>query len=166
MVVLPFRTAKEAIELGNNTKFGLAGSVWTESVSLGLEVALNLKAGSIWINCHNLFDAAAGFGGYRQSGYGRDGGKEVSNCIHSAEKSWRWIFYLRVMVVGAISLVLVLVIFFQGLYEYVRPRWEGKAAVHSSPVDFKKFGDTIPSRPTFENVDIAQLSTDGATLPS
>lgn len=129
LVVLPFRTAKEAIELGNNTKFGLAGSVWTESVSLGLEVALNLKAGSVWINCHNLFDAAAGFGGYRQSGYGRDGGKE-------------------------------------GLYEYVRPRWEGKPAAHSSPVDFKKFGDTIPSRPTFENVDVAQLSIDGATLPS
>lgn len=91
MVVLPFRTAKEAIELGNNTKFGLAGSVWTENVSLGLEVAMNLKAGSVWINCHNLFDAAAGFGGYRQSGYGRDGGKEVGNRLHSAEKSWHWI---------------------------------------------------------------------------
>jgi len=51
--------------------------VWTENVSLALEVAMSLKAGSVWINAHNLFDAAAGFGGYRQSGYGRDGGKEV-----------------------------------------------------------------------------------------
>ena len=76
-VAMPFRTAKEAVELANNTRYGLAASVWTENVSLGLEVALLLKAGSVWVNSHNLFDAAAGFGGYRQSGFGRDGGKEV-----------------------------------------------------------------------------------------
>ena len=52
--------------------------MWTENVPLALEVALGIKAGTVWINCHNLFDAAAGFGGYKQSGYGRDGGKEVS----------------------------------------------------------------------------------------
>ena len=63
--------------LGNNTNYGLASSVWTENVSLALEVAISLKAGTVWVNCHNLFDAAAGFGGYRHSGYGRDGGKEV-----------------------------------------------------------------------------------------
>lgn len=77
LVVLPFRTAKESVALGNNTTYGLAASVWTENVSLALEVAISLKAGTVWVNCHNLFDAAAGFGGYRQSGYGRDGGKEV-----------------------------------------------------------------------------------------
>uniref|UniRef100_A0ABM0GME7 Aldehyde dehydrogenase family 16 member A1-like n=1 Tax=Saccoglossus kowalevskii TaxID=10224 RepID=A0ABM0GME7_SACKO len=76
LTVLPFRTAKEAIAIGNNTIYGLAASVWTENVSLALEVAFNLKAGAVWINGHNMFDAAAGFGGYRQSGYGRDGGKE------------------------------------------------------------------------------------------
>ena len=75
---MPFRTAKEAVELANNSRYGLAASVWTENIGLGLEVALLLKAGSVWINSHNLFDAAAGFGGYRQSGFGRDGGKEVS----------------------------------------------------------------------------------------
>ena len=74
---MPFRTAKEAVDLGNNTRYGLAASVWTDNVSLALEVALSLKAGSVWVNSHNLFDAAAGFGGYRQSGFGRDGGKEV-----------------------------------------------------------------------------------------
>ena len=63
--------------MGNNTNYGLAASVWTEKVSLGLEVALSLKAGAVWVNGHNMFDAAAGFGGYRHSGYGRDGGKEV-----------------------------------------------------------------------------------------
>ena len=77
MVALPFRTAKEAVALGNNTTYGLAASVFTENISLAMEVAILLKAGTVWINCHNVFDAASGFGGYRQSGYGRDGGKEV-----------------------------------------------------------------------------------------
>lgn len=76
-VALPFRTAKEALALGNNTKYGLGSSVWTEKVGLSLEVALGLKAGTVWVNSHNMFDAAAGFGGYKQSGFGRDGGKEV-----------------------------------------------------------------------------------------
>lgn len=76
LTVLPFRTAKEGIALANNTNYGLAGSVWTENLSLALEVAMSIKAGSVWVNGHNLFDAAAGFGGYRESGFGRDGGKE------------------------------------------------------------------------------------------
>ena len=78
------RTAKEAIALSNNTIYGLGGSVWTESLPLALEAALSIKAGTVWINSHNLFDSAAGFGGYKQSGYGRDGGKEVRklfNCL-------------------------------------------------------------------------------------
>ena len=77
LTVLTFRTAKEGIALANNTNYGLGGSVWTENLSLALEVALSIKAGSLWVNGHNLFDAAAGFGGYRESGFGRDGGKEV-----------------------------------------------------------------------------------------
>lgn len=85
-VALPFRTAKEAISLGNNTIYGLAASVWTEKISLALEAAISLKAGSVWINCHNMFDAAAGFGGYRQSGFGRDGGKEVGLTLVMMKK--------------------------------------------------------------------------------
>ena len=81
LVVLPFRTAKESVSLGNNTIYGLGASVWTENVSLALEVAISLKAGSVWINSHNLFDSASGFGGYKQSGYGRDGGREVKLTI-------------------------------------------------------------------------------------
>ncbi|XP_051789841.1 aldehyde dehydrogenase family 16 member A1 [Erpetoichthys calabaricus] len=76
LVALPFRTAKEAIALGNNTRYGLSASVWTENVSLAFEVASSLQAGTVWINAHNLFDAASGFGGVKESGYGRDGGKE------------------------------------------------------------------------------------------
>ncbi|XP_014677869.1 PREDICTED: aldehyde dehydrogenase-like isoform X2 [Priapulus caudatus] len=76
LCAMPFRTAKEGLALGNNTRYGLGASVWTENLPLALEAAMTLKAGSVWINCHNQFDAAAGFGGYRESGYGRDGGKE------------------------------------------------------------------------------------------
>lgn len=80
LTVLTFRTPKEAIALANNTKFGLAASVWTENLNLALETAISIKAGACWVNSHNMFDAAAGFGGYRESGFGRDGGKEV--CLH------------------------------------------------------------------------------------
>ena len=76
LVALPFRTAKEAISIANNTIYGLAASVHTEQLSLALETAKHIKAGTVWINCHNVFDAAAGFGGYKQSGFGRDGGQE------------------------------------------------------------------------------------------
>ncbi len=62
--------------MANNTLYGLAASVHSEQLTLALETAKHVKAGTVWINCHNMFDAAAGFGGYRQSGYGRDGGQE------------------------------------------------------------------------------------------
>ena len=66
-VAMPFRTAKEAINLGNNTCYGLGSSVWSNSLPKTLEVAITLKAGAVWVNCHNQFDAAAGFGGYKVS---------------------------------------------------------------------------------------------------
>jgi aldehyde dehydrogenase (NAD+) len=76
VVMMTFRTPAEAVELANNTRYGLAASVWSENINLALDVAPQLKAGSVWINCTNVFDAAAGFGGYRESGFGREGGKE------------------------------------------------------------------------------------------
>src|SRR5712664_2195309 len=76
LVSMTFRTPKEAVELANNTPYGLAASVWTENINLALDVAPKIKAGVVWINCTNLFDAAAGFGGYRESGFGREGGRE------------------------------------------------------------------------------------------
>ena len=76
LVSLTFRTPSEAIALANNTRYGLAASVWSDNVNLALDVASKVKAGSLWVNCTNLFDAASGFGGYRESGYGREGGKE------------------------------------------------------------------------------------------
>ncbi len=76
LVAMTFRTHEEAIKLANNTRYGLAASLWTENINLALEVAPKIKAGTVWINCTNVFDAAAGFGGYRESGFGREGGKE------------------------------------------------------------------------------------------
>lgn len=71
-----FRTPAEAVELANNTRYGLAASIWTENVNLALDVAPAIKAGTVWVNCTNMFDAASGFGGYRESGFGREGGRE------------------------------------------------------------------------------------------
>ena len=76
VVLMTFRTPKESVELANNTRYGLAASVWTENINLALDIAPKIKAGTVWINCTNFFDAASGFGGYRESGFGREGGKE------------------------------------------------------------------------------------------
>ncbi len=76
LATMTFRTTEEAVELANNTRYGLAASVWSESVNLALHVAPQLKAGVVWINGTNMFDAACGFGGYRESGFGREGGRE------------------------------------------------------------------------------------------
>ena len=71
-----FRTPEEATALANNTRYGLAASVWSENINLSIDIAAKVKAGVIWINSTNIFDAGAGFGGYRESGFGREGGRE------------------------------------------------------------------------------------------
>ncbi|MFZ5669547.1 MAG: aldehyde dehydrogenase family protein [Pseudomonadota bacterium] len=76
LVAMSFRTPAEAVQLANNTVYGLASCVWSESISLALEIAPQIKAGVVWINTANQFDAACGFGGYRESGFGREGGRE------------------------------------------------------------------------------------------
>ena len=76
-------------QTGNNTRYGLAASIWTENINLALDIAPKIKAGTVWINCTNVFDAASGFGGYQESGFGREGGRE-------------------------------------GLWEYVKPKWESE----------------------------------------
>ncbi len=73
---MTFRTPAEAVELANNTPYGLAACIWSENINVALDVAAQVKAGVVWVNGTNLFDAACGFGGYRESGYGREGGKE------------------------------------------------------------------------------------------
>lgn len=71
-----FRTPDEAVSLANNTRYGLAASIWSENINVALDLAARVKAGVIWINCTNMLDAGAGFGGYRESGFGREGARE------------------------------------------------------------------------------------------
>jgi aldehyde dehydrogenase (NAD+) len=76
LVAMSFRTPEEAVALANNTKYGLAATIWSENINLALDIAPKIKAGVVWINGTNNFDAAVGFGGYKESGFGREGGKE------------------------------------------------------------------------------------------
>ena len=73
--VLTFRTPQEAIEKANNTPFGLSAGIWTDKGSRILWTAKHLKAGVIWANTFNKFDPASPFGGYKESGWGREGGR-------------------------------------------------------------------------------------------
>jgi aldehyde dehydrogenase (NAD+) len=73
---MTFRTPDEAVTLANHTRYGLAASIWSENINVALDMAARVKAGVVWINGTNMFDAAAGFGGYKESGFGREGGRE------------------------------------------------------------------------------------------
>ena len=75
-VMMTFRTPAEAVELANNTAYGLAASVWSETIGQALDLAPRLEAGVVWVNGTNLLDAGAPFGGVRESGFGREGGIE------------------------------------------------------------------------------------------
>jgi aldehyde dehydrogenase (NAD+) len=86
LAAMTFRTPSEAVELANNTVYGLAACVWSESINVALHVAAQLKAGVVWVNCTNMFDASCGFGGYRESGYGREGGRE--GLLEYLEPEW------------------------------------------------------------------------------
>src|SRR5580704_886332 len=86
LAAMTFRTPTEAVELANNTVYGLAACVWSESINVALHVAAQVKAGVVWVNCTNLFDASCGFGGHRESGYGREGGRE--GLLEYLEPAW------------------------------------------------------------------------------
>jgi aldehyde dehydrogenase (NAD+) len=86
LAAMTFRTPREAVELSNNTAYGLASSIWSENINVALQVGAQLKAGVVWVNCTNMFDAACGFGGYRESGYGREGGRE--GLLEYLEPKW------------------------------------------------------------------------------
>jgi len=106
VTVQSFRTMEEAVALENNSIYGLGGSVWSENISQAVETATKMKAGAIWINCHNVFDAAAPFGGYKESGFGRDGARE-------------------------------------GLYEYIKPKWQVREATTDAPVSYPFTKDQV-----------------------
>ncbi len=76
LVSMTFRTPSEAVTLANNSRYGLAASIWSENINMAMHLAPLVQAGIVWINCTNMMDAAAGFGGVKESGFGREGGKE------------------------------------------------------------------------------------------
>ena len=90
LVGTTFRTPAEAVALANNTRYGLAASIWTENINLALDLAPKIICGVAWINSTNQFDASAGFGGRRESGFGREGGWEglyaYARSIHQSDE--------------------------------------------------------------------------------
>ncbi len=78
---VPFADAdvEAIVKRANDTVYGLAASVWTQNISLAHKVARSIRSGTVWVNCHNVFDASLPFGGYKQSGWGREMGEEVLN---------------------------------------------------------------------------------------
>ena len=77
VVAEPFKDIDEVVPVANNSDFGLAAGVWTNDLSKAHQTARRLRAGTVWVNCYNVFDAALPFGGYKQSGWGREMGHQV-----------------------------------------------------------------------------------------
>ena len=75
MSILKFSTEEEVVRRANNTIYGLAAGVISQNASRAISVANQLRAGTVWVNCYDIFDAAAPFGGYKQSGHGREKGE-------------------------------------------------------------------------------------------
>jgi aldehyde dehydrogenase (NAD+) len=75
MSIMKFRDLDEVVARANKTSYGLAAAVWTRDIGKALAVSNNVKAGTVWVNCFDVFDAAAPFGGYKQSGIGREMGE-------------------------------------------------------------------------------------------
>jgi acyl-CoA reductase-like NAD-dependent aldehyde dehydrogenase len=86
--VIPFDGLEEAARIADATEFGLAAGVWTKDIGRAHALASRLKAGTVWINTYNLFDAASPYGGYKQSGFGRENGEEVLRDLTQTKSVW------------------------------------------------------------------------------
>ena len=88
LCAIRFRDADDAIRIANSTTYGLASAVWTRDIKLAHRVAAEIKAGSVWVNTYNAFDSASPFGGYKQSGFGRDLGSYALEQYTNVKSVW------------------------------------------------------------------------------
>jgi acyl-CoA reductase-like NAD-dependent aldehyde dehydrogenase len=88
VAVIPFQDESDAVLQGNDTLYGLAAGVWTRDVSRAHRVARAIRAGTVWVNCYNVFDAASPFGGYKESGYGRELGRYALDLYTQVKSVW------------------------------------------------------------------------------
>jgi len=88
LAVIPFTGMDEVADAANKTTFGLSGAVWTSDVKKAHKFAARIKAGTIWVNCYNVFDPAVPFGGYKMSGYGRELGKHSIELYSNIKSVW------------------------------------------------------------------------------
>jgi aldehyde dehydrogenase (NAD+)/phenylacetaldehyde dehydrogenase len=88
VAVTPFEDWDELVSRANNTRYGLAAGVWTQDISKAHRFAQTVKAGTVWINNYGFIDAAAPFGGYKESGFGREMGKEALDLYTQTKAVW------------------------------------------------------------------------------
>jgi acyl-CoA reductase-like NAD-dependent aldehyde dehydrogenase len=88
LCVVPFKDLNEIAAQANDTPYGLAAAVWTKDISKAHTMAAKLRAGTVWINGYNMFDAASPFGGYKQSGFGREMGKAALDLYTQIKSVW------------------------------------------------------------------------------
>src|SRR5438552_53574 len=86
--VIPFKDENDAVLQGNDTAYGLAAGVWTRDVSKAHRVARAIRAGTVWVNCYNVFDPSSPFGGYKESGYGRELGRYAVDLYTQVKSVW------------------------------------------------------------------------------
>jgi aldehyde dehydrogenase (NAD+) len=88
LAVMTFDSVEEGIKLANQTIYGLAAGIWTKDVTKAIKVARAIRAGTVWVNTYNLYDSGAPFGGFKQSGYGRDLGREALDGYTESKTVW------------------------------------------------------------------------------